>query len=196
MNGRTAQFADDGVEAAPLPGLLIPAPAIPQHLLDGGEIVLLAIKPSMWFLGLVSARWLVAATAAMLLAPWLSRLVPALEPRVVVQTALLIAVLRLVAALLQWSSRWYILTNRRVLSYHGVLQVNLFEAPLVQVRNTYVRVRQIERLCGAGSIGFSSQGSRRIDAWWDHVADPQEVHARVRRAIERALDNHGPRAAE
>ena len=49
-------------------------------------------------------------------------------------------------------------------------------------------VRRGERMLRVGSIGFSLQGSRHVDAWWDQVADPENVHSRVRRAIERALD--------
>src|SRR5437016_3942167 len=33
---------------------------VPAHLLDGGEIVIFAIKPSLWFVIFSSVRWLAA----------------------------------------------------------------------------------------------------------------------------------------
>ena len=33
---------------------------VPAHLLDGGEIVIFAIKPSMWFIVYVAFRWVAA----------------------------------------------------------------------------------------------------------------------------------------
>lgn len=192
MTDRQVYFAEDGVEAPPIPVLLASGQALPQPLLDGGEIILLAIKPSMWYLVLVSVRWLIAAAVVTVLSPWLSSALPAFPQSVVMQAVLIITAFRLVVALLQWSSRLYVLTNRRVMCYHGLLHVSLFEAPLVQIRNSYVKVRAVEKPCRVGSIGFSLQGSKRIDAWWEQIADPQTVHERIRRAIEKALDSHSP----
>jgi hypothetical protein len=180
---------DDGAEVqAPRP-ILAPSEIVPGYLLDSGEIVILAIRPSVWFLVLVSIRWLLAAAVVILAAPWFVEHFPVpWWPSGLTQTVLVITAGRLLVALLQWSSRLYVLTNRRVMSCRGVLNVRIFEAPLLQIRNTYVAVRRGERMLRVGSIGFSLQGSRHVDAWWDHVADPENVHSRVRRAIERALD--------
>lgn len=165
---------------------------VPGYLLHGGEIIILAIKPSMWFLGLVSLRWLAAAAVVILLAPWIVRVYPAFTQSALTQSALLITALRLIIALLQWSSRLYVLTNRRVMNCTGLTNIRIFEAPLVKIRNTYVNVRRFEKLFKVGSIGFSLQGSKYVDSWWDQIANPHEVHEQVRKAIERALDNHTP----
>lgn len=170
-----------------------PESLVPGYLLDSGEIVLLAIKPSVWFLMLVSIRWLLAAALVILLAPLFESSFPSfLTERALTLAAVIFTAARLLVALLQWSSRLYVLTNRRVMSCRGVLQVSIFEAPLVHIRNTYLQVRSFEKALGVGSIGFAVGGSKRVDAWWDQVNDPIEVHQRVRRAIENALDNHPP----
>lgn len=188
---RTAVFSEDSAEVQADTHLLA-YEVVPGHTLHGGEIVLFAIKPSMWYLVFVAVRWLAAAAAVVVITPWLSAAYPAVPERLLTHTVLALTALRLVAALLQWSSRLYVLTNRRVMSCRGVLQVKIFESPLVRIRNTYIKVSRCFRICRMGSIGFSLQGSRAVDAWWDHVPNPKEIHDQIRAAIEKALDHHLP----
>ncbi len=186
-----AHFSEDSVEAQPAPGLMVHVQAGLGAVLDGGEIVLFALKPSMWYLVLVSARWFAGAAVIILLAPLLFQARSA-TAEVLTQAALLVTAVRLILALLQWSSRLYVLTNRRVMCYRGVMQVSLFESPLVHVRNTYVNASPVERICKVGSIGFSLQGGKQVDVWWEQISNPHAIHERIRRAIEKALDNHLP----
>jgi len=184
-------FSEESVEAQPAPGLMAQGQTGLRDVLDGGEIVLFALKPSMWYLVLVSARWLAGAAVIILLAPLL---LPARSAtaEILTQAALLVTAVRLILALLQWSSRLYVLTNRRVMCYGGVMRVSLFESPLVHIRNTYVNASPVERICKVGSIGFSLEGGKKVDAWWEHISEPHTIHERIRRAIEKALDHHLP----
>ncbi len=184
-------FSEESVEAQPVPGLMAHGQADLGDVLDGGEIVLFALKPSMWYLVLVSARWLAGAVVIILLAPLLFQARSA-TAELLTQSALLVTAIRLILALLQWSSRLYVLTNRRVMCYRGLMHVSVFESPLVHIRNTYVNASSVERRCKVGSIGFSLQGGKQVDDWWEQVSDPHAIHKRIRRAIENALDNHLP----
>ncbi len=184
-------YSEESVEAQPGPGLMVQVRAGLGDVLDGGEIVLFALKPSMWYLVLVSARWLAGAAVIILLAPFLFQ-ARAATAEILTQAALFVTAVRLILALLQWSSSLYVLTDRRVMCYRGVIQVSLFESSLVHIRNTYVRASPVERICKVGSIGFSLQGGKKVDVWWEQLSDPHAVHERIRRAIEKALDNHLP----
>ncbi len=184
-------FSEDSVEAQPVPGLRVHVQTGLVDVLDGVEIVLFALKPSVWYLVLVSARWLAGAAVIILLAPLLFQ-VRSATAETLTQAALLVTAVRLILALLQWSSRLYVLTNRRAMSYRGVIHVSLFESPLVHIRNTYVKASAVERICKVGAIGFSLQGGRQIDVCWEQISDPHAIHKRIRRAIENALDNHLP----
>jgi len=184
-------YSEESVEAQPGPGLMVQVQAGLGDVLDGGEIVLFALKPSMWYLVLVSARWLAGAAVIILLAPFLFQ-ARAATAEILTQAALFVTAVRLILALLQWSSSLYVLTDRRVMCYRGVIQVSLFESSLVHIRNTYVRASPVERICKVGSIGFSLQGGKKVDVWWEQLSDPHAVHERIRRAIEKALDNHLP----
>ena len=63
----------------------------------------------------------------------------------------------------------------------------LFSIPsLLQIRHTCVKIQSPQKICGVGSIGFSLCDPRKVECWWEHVAAPEEVHDRIRKAIERA----------
>src|SRR5687767_11245614 len=103
---------------------------IPEHLLDGGEIVILAIKPSLWFVVFRSIRWLAAMVFVIVLAGFVHRKLPEINIILFIQGALLLGATRVGFAVLQWVSRLYVLTNRRILRLTGILNVDLFECPL------------------------------------------------------------------
>jgi len=159
---------------------------LPAHLLDGDEIVILAIKPSLWFVVFVSARWVTAMIMVTVLAGWLSAQIPPLRAELIVRGAVALAGARLGLAMLQWVSHLYVLTNRRVLRLRGIFNVDLFECQLTRIQHTYVTLAWYERLVGAGTISFSTAGSAAAEADWRHVARPLEVHERVRSAVLRS----------
>lgn len=174
-----------GSEALPVVDL------VPAHLLDGDEIVILAVKPSLWFIVFTSARWLLGLLALILLAGWLGQGLPFLNRPLIIQGAVALGAARVGLAMLQWMSRLYVLTNRRVMRIRGILNVDLFECPLTKIQNTYVTLAWYERLTRLGTIAFATAGTAGLEACWIHVNNPLELHERVRSAIHRA---QGPNA--
>ena len=162
------------------------AELLPAHLLDGGEIVILAVKPSLWFVVFKSARWLFAMTALILLAGRIAEYVPYMTEMMIMQTAMALAVTRVAFAGLQWASRLYVLTNRRIMRMAGIVNIDLFECPLSKIQNTYLTLAWYERLIGLGTIAFATAGTGGVEASWRHVNNPLEMHERVRSAIHRA----------
>lgn len=159
---------------------------VPAHLLDGGEIVILAIKPSLWFIVFASARWLVLMSLIIIAAGWLGRHLPHLNTPTIVHAALALAAARVALAILQWVSRLYILTNRRIMRLTGILNIDLFECPLTKIQNTYLTLTWYERLTRLGTISFATAGTGGIEASWINVNNPLELHERLRSAIHRA----------
>jgi len=162
--------------------------AIPAHLLDGGEIVMLKMKPSLWYILFVSVKWLLAMTIVVLLSAPLSRALDAigLTQPLLVKVAVALAVARLAVATLQWVSRLYVLTNRRVMRIRGIFNVDIFECHLTRIQNTFLRLTIYERIFSLGTIGFATAGTGGIEASWQNVNHPLEVHERVRAAIRQA----------
>jgi hypothetical protein len=162
------------------------ADLLPAHLLDGDEIVILAIKPSLWFVVFASFRWLVVMAIIILAAGSLSEVIPQLNTPMIIKAALALAAARIGLAVLQWVSRLYVLTNRRIMRLTGILNIDLFECPLTKIQNTYLTLAWYERLTKLGSISFATAGTGGIEASWVNVNNPLELHERVRSAIHRA----------
>jgi hypothetical protein len=180
--GRLASAATKSEPAEPVAA----AELVPEHLLDGGEVVILAIKPSLWFIVFASARFLLAMVLVMAIAPWVAPLIPGSETSHFVKVAAALAAGRLGFAVLEWASRLYVLTNRRVMRIRGIFNINLFECALARVQNTYLTLAWYERLTRLGTISFATAGTSSLEASWLHCAHPLEVHEQVRAAIRRA----------
>ena len=168
------------------PESIVAADVVPAHLLDGGEIVILAIKPSLWSVVFLSARWWIAMLMVIVSAGWLRRFVPGLDAETIAQAAAMVILVRMGFAVLQWVSRLYVLTNRRVMRLTGIMNVDLFECSLQRIQNTYLTLTWYERLTGVGTISFATAGTSGVEASWTHVNSPLELHERVRSAIHRA----------
>ena len=164
---------------------------VPAHLLDGGEIVIFAIKPSLWYILFSCIRWLIGMALIFVLADWFAERFTFLSPSVIARGALLLAGARLCIASLQWVSRLYVLTNRRIMRLRGIFNVDLFECPLTKIQNTYLSIAWHERLVGTGTISFAGAPTGGIVAVWTMVDHPVEIHERVRSAIHRAQFGNG-----
>lgn len=162
------------------------ADLIPAQLLDGDEIVIFAVKPSLWYVLFTSARWLICLSTVIVLVAWLGDRIPGVNPRLVIKAAIALAGARVGFGLLQWVSRLYVLTNRRIMRLRGIFNVDLFECQLSRIQNTHLTMSWYERLAGLGSVGFATAGTGGIEAWWTNLNCPLEVHERVRSAIHRA----------
>ena len=164
---------------------------LPGGVVDGGEIVVLAIKPSMWRPVFDSAHWLVICS---LLAATLTSLgtpLPGLSLTTTAQLVLFVAVARLGVAVVRWIPTWYVLTNRRVIDVRGVREPRITACSLVAVRNTYVRSSIAETCTSLGTITFVTDEPGDAPHVWQSIAQPHAVHAQIRRAIENAIDQYG-----
>jgi hypothetical protein len=104
---------------------------------------------------------------------------------------LLIALARVGLAVVRWVPTWYVLTNRRVLDVRGVRSPRISACLLVDVRNTYLRSSSAEKLTRLGTITFITDREDTASHIWRSIAKPDVVHAKIRRAIENAIDQHG-----
>lgn len=160
---------------------------VPVHLLDGGEIVHFSIRPSTWFVLLESMRWI--TFAALLVVMAFTGVIDTNYRDDVIKLAILIAGGRLLWSSLEWVSRMYVLTNRRVMSIHGVFKAELFECALDRIQSTQLLISIGERLVRAGTVAFQpaqAEGVLGGSHSWRTVARPQEIHEKLRQAIGRA----------
>lgn len=183
----TGRFPAEGVtnggaeEVEPAAAAMLPA-----ELLQPGEIIILLLKPSPWFIVLSPLKTLalIALATLGLLAVRQTGLILMPQPQIVL-LGVATAVLRVFWQFLEWLSRVYVLTDQRVIRVMGVLRVSVFECPLSQIQNTHLLFSIRERLAGLGTIGFATAGTGGYEAFWVMVAKPLDVHHKVVQAIRR-----------
>ena len=165
--------------------------ALPSELIDGSEIIMLAVKPSMWRPLFDSAAWLVVTVglaAALLI---LGKSIAGLPTVLSAQLVIAIGAARLTIAIIRWVPTWYVLTNLRVLTIQGVRSPRIMSCALVDVRNTYLNASPAEKVMALGTITFVIDLPDRAPQAWQSLTNSQEIHDKIRRAIENALDQHG-----
>lgn len=163
------------------------AALLPDQLLQGGEVIVLLIKPSPWYILLESLRFLAGVVLVLVILLFLigggysigvSRL-----------DLMLLAIGtgggKIVWQLLEWLSRVYVLTDRRVIRIKGVLRVQVFETQLKMIQHTVTIFTIRGRLFGLGTIGFTTAGTGDIEATWQMVAKPLDVHQTVVQTLQR-----------
>ncbi|MCC7408527.1 MAG: PH domain-containing protein [Phycisphaeraceae bacterium] len=159
---------------------------LPAELIQPGEIIVLLLKPSPWFilLGPLKSLSLIALAGVGLY--WVAQRapIPLTGTDAVILTTLLLT-LRLFWQFLEWLSRVYVLTDRRVIRVKGVLRIDVFETPLKNVQHTSTLFSLRERLVGLGTIAFATSGTAFIEAAWEMVGRPLEVHRVVVQTLNR-----------
>lgn len=165
--------------------------SVPGGVVDGGEIVLLATKPSPWHPVLESSAWLVTCALLATSLLMLGKTIPGLSTPASAQVILMVGIVRLGLAVIHWITTWHLLTNRRIIDVHGVRSPVIRSCLLIHVRNTYLRTSTVEKWLGLGTVLFVTDEPEHRPHLWPSVPYAEEVHAKIRRAIENALDQHG-----
>ncbi|MCC6682608.1 MAG: PH domain-containing protein [Phycisphaeraceae bacterium] len=172
-----------GSDTAPLERTNI---LIPAQLLQSGEIIVLLLKPSPLFIVLSclpTLTALVLLTAALVTA---HRMYPlGLGESQIILLGIVVIVGRLFWQFMEWLSRVYVLTDRRVVRVQGVLRISIFETPLQRIQHTNLLFSIRERFCGLGTITFATAGTAFIECAWTMLANPLDVHQKVVETINR-----------
>ncbi|MGE5611526.1 MAG: hypothetical protein ACM359_19910 [Bacillota bacterium] len=155
------------------------------HVLRDGELVILILRPSRWFILLSSLRFLAIVAIFMILAIILDDKI-LLRPRQCVEVGLFLMAGRLMWAILQWMGRYYILTDMRIVRLAGVFNVDIFDCPLRRVARILLETTFKERLCRIGSITIVPQDDQLSPDQWQMVSRPRQVHDQILAAITRA----------
>lgn len=165
---------------------------VPLPALDGGEIIILAVKPAIASPFFHSARWIAVFLLLSLGILWSRVSLAGVSTEWLAQGGLAGGALGLAYATVRWSATWYVLTNRRVVEIHGVRAPRVRSIPLVEIRNTYVTAGPHERCLRLSSITFVPRSEGEPLSIWRHLNQGEDLHRRIRRAIENALDSLPP----
>jgi len=175
--------------AIPAPIAADAAPAYSAHLADG-EVVILAIKPSFWFvlikrggsLVLLAALWLAMALVERL--GWVNLSL----------TSVGLVFIAVAAGVLTWlaidrATRLYLLTDKRILRVSGIITRTSVEIPLHKVTTVVLHRSFSERITSVGSVLFTSaaagSGGGGGDLVWFIIDRPAQVIGTVRETLSR-----------
>lgn len=182
VNNEIDPVADDTVDIA---GRMVAM--IPAELLQPTEIIVLLLKPSAWFilLSCIGSLVTILIVTGIALALIDNNVAIGLGRKDVVLLAVGLLGARLFWQFLEWLSRVYVLTDQRVIRVRGVIRVSIFEAPIKQIQhtNTYFSLR--ERFFSLGTIAFATAGTGIVEAYWEMLAQPLEVHRIVVQTLNR-----------
>ena len=166
------------------------APASLAALLAGrvlrdGEVVLLVLKPSLWFIIFQCIPVAAAALLVVLAVRIFGQRLSPRTPHFVVEAAIFVVAGRVMWAICQWMGRHYILTDQRLVTVSGVFNIELFDCPLRKIARTRVVRSLKEYLCRVGSIVIHPRDDA-MPGQWQTIRNPLLVHETIVAAINRA----------
>ena len=166
---------------------------LPSDLLADDEVVIFAIKPSLWTIAFLSLRTVLVGAALAGLALWLGPLLHVQRLDVyVVEAAGIVMLARVGFAVLQWASRSYVLTDHRVIRIRGVFTIDIFQCALSRLQNTFLVLGFFERVLRLGTIEFATAGTGSVEALWQHIREPLKVHHALIQAMNAADNRPAP----
>jgi hypothetical protein len=192
LPGDAAAPGPEGVKGVPVAaeGVSPLALLLTGHLIPDGEVVILLLKPSLWFIPLSSLMTLgvaaLIALAGLLFAGtpyWPTALG---SPATAVNFAVLLAAARVMWATLIWMGRYYVLTDMRVMALSGVFSTQVFQCPLRRVARVRVLRNFRDRMLRVGHVEIIPQDELVEVGLWQSVPRPRQVRDRLAQAIARA----------
>ncbi|MDY7009216.1 MAG: PH domain-containing protein [Planctomycetota bacterium] len=164
----------------------IAAHLVPADLLGDGEIIILAIKPSGWFVLLASLPVLISALVVTVIAYVVNIYRSETPAETIICFCAAVAILRALGACWQWLGRTYVLTNHRIVTVRGLVHIRVSSAALMDIRRPVLTATITERLFGTGSICCLTASQSVPAVVWSAVDKPAQVHEMVLEAVNRS----------
>jgi hypothetical protein len=160
------------------------------HVLQDGELIVLLLKPSLWFIALSGLKFIGVVLIAMIGATLLDEQLPG-RNYVYQQLGMFLITARVMWAALQWMGRLYILTDLRIVRLSGVFNVEINDCPLRKVARTRLHRTVRERLTGVGTLEIIPSDEQIQISYWNTIAQPKDVQDQIASAIRRAKQGPG-----
>lgn len=166
-----------------------PTPTVIFQKLEINEIILMSIKPSLWYIPIVAARGVLIGALLLMLGWMAAREGQLAFASTFLGVGMLVVVARLAVAALQWASRLYVLTNRRVIHFSGTLNVRIGECRLLDIGRTKLDEPPWGAALRIGSIHMTRFNEQHPAIAFEEVQHPEDVHNAIVKAIRKA-QNH------
>jgi len=188
---RQQQMSEDAGGTPLSPNIV--AGVMPREMLHDDEVVLILTKPSLWFVVITGFRFVLTVLLLGILAVKLVGVGGAsslnISSSAIATATALIALGRLIWALLVWSSHIYMLTNQRVVTIKGVINTTMYQANLRKLQRTILWRPWYLRIFGIGTIGFATAATNHSDSTWVMLSRPLATHEAIVAAVNKAQGN-------
>jgi len=161
------------------------ATLLTRHILSDGELILLVLKPSLWFILLGSLRFIAVVLILAIAAKIYEEPLP-YKNIFYVDAAIFLIAGRIMWAVLQWMGRLYILTDMRIVRISGVFSVDIYDCPLRKLARTRIVATVKERILRLGSIEIIPQDAAFAIGLWQTVARPVHINEQIIAAMDKA----------
>lgn len=162
------------------------ASLLPADLVQGDETIILLLKPSPLYIILGCLPALTGIGLITLVASYIqSHFLQTTSRNELLLIATLFTLVRIGWQFLEWMSRTYVLTDRRVIRIEGFVQVQVFQAELSKIQHIGLSFSVRERLFGLGTISFATAGTAFVEAYWVMLSRPGAVHRKIMQAMNR-----------
>lgn len=162
------------------------AAMLTQNVLHNGELILLAIKPSLFYIPFSCLKFCATVLILMIVMKIWGPAMGEYHVRTYIEIGTLLLVGRLTWAAMQWMSRLYILTDMRIVSVTGVFTVDIFNCQLRKIARTRMFFTFKERLLGLGTIEIIPMDEDVPTSMWQTVSHARAVHKEILAAMNRA----------
>ncbi|HTV48531.1 MAG TPA: PH domain-containing protein [Phycisphaerae bacterium] len=159
----------------------------PELTLHGNEIVILMVRPSLWYIFAGSFRFNAIFVLLALLIYHTQLLATYIRATALAEITTILVLIRLVYAMMDWTSQVYLLTNCRVVTIKGLLHPELYQVSLPKISQTRLMRSVVQQLFKVGSIGFVVTDQIEPEGIWEWISHPD----RVQQQIEAALKKRG-----
>ena len=178
--------AAEGAAAVHPPAATSLAQLVSRQVLRDGELVILLLKPSLWYILLSALRFAAIVLLAMIATRVFDDYLPPLNKLAITEAGVFLIAGRVMWAVMQWSSRLYVLTDMRIISIWGVFNASVFDCPLRKIARTRLIFSARERLFRVGSIEIIPLAEDQPEGLWQTIAKPRQVHEQIVAAINKA----------
>ena len=153
------------------------------EMLHDNEIVIMMVRPSLWYVSAMSMRITVVLLLAALVIDRTGMAGQLFDERSLWSMAGILVAMRWVYALINWLSQLYLLTNHRIVVIRGTTKVEIFQVGLCRITEARLMSTPLQRLLGAGNIGFATGGDILPQSVWLWVANAPRVHQQILQAL-------------
>lgn len=177
-SGRWSRFAGSASSTAGVSHAIAP-----QNVLHENEIVILMLRPSVWYILATSSTYIVVVLALALLATT-SRLIDQWIGFGTMGTIVGILIgCRLLYGVMEWIGHHYILTNCRLITIQGLLQPQISQTVLGRISGITISQSLPQKVLHTGTLGFTFDAAQKATGTWHWIRSPQRVEQQIRQAI-------------